>query len=191
MYKYEVLSPIWKDLLVVLKRQNLTTLQRVLNNTSRRLSVRVPIVAMTSLLNITLSLGFLLDHRDNLGLGLHQFGLIQHTSAAWKVLKAPADKQRVIVCGGAAPSLEDADTLTAPYGLSLPATLAMAGGASAGLRLVIDTLLGHRAGHVVHQQGNPRMGDRYEGIKSSGPRVEGTSTYLDYPLGTYPDFILV
>ena len=40
------------------------------------------------LLKLTLALGFSLDHHDNLGMWIHQFGLDQHTSASWKVLKA-------------------------------------------------------------------------------------------------------
>ena len=104
------------------------TLQRALNDTAHRLSVRAPIVAMPGLLKLTLDLGFRLDCCNDLGMGLHQFGLGQHTSATQKVLKVCANQNQVIVVSGAAPSLSDADTPTAPDGVSLMATISVARG---------------------------------------------------------------
>ena len=77
---HEDLLPIRKELVGGPNRQYLTTLQRALKNTSLRLSVRAPISAMPGLIKFTLALRFLLDHRDDLGTGMYQFGLGQHTS---------------------------------------------------------------------------------------------------------------
>ena len=54
------------------------------------LTIHTPTVATSGLIQLTLSLGFLLDHCDNLGMGLHYFGIGEHISAARKVLKARA-----------------------------------------------------------------------------------------------------
>ena len=100
---HEDLPPICKELSEAPKREHLTTLQRALDYTSHRLSIHAHIVPMPGLLKITLALGFCLDHQDDLGMGLHQFGLSQHTSAARKVLKARADQHQVIAGSGATP----------------------------------------------------------------------------------------
>ena len=111
-----------------LKHQHLTTLQMHLDDTACCLRVHTPIIATPGILKITLDLGFYLDNHNDLGTGLHQFGLGQHTSATRKVLKDRSDQNQVFADGGAAPYLDDAATLTAPDGVSLPATMAMAWG---------------------------------------------------------------
>ena len=73
-------------------------------------------------------------------MGLHQFRLVQHTSAARKVLKARIEQHQVIAGGGAAPSLSGASTLTAPDGVYLLSNLSMARGSHAQLRVVLVTL---------------------------------------------------
>ena len=55
------------------------TLQRDLYNITRRLSVQTPIIATPGLLKITLKLGYRLEHCDNLGSGIHKFGLLFNT----------------------------------------------------------------------------------------------------------------
>ena len=94
------------------------------------------------MLKLTLDLGFYLDHHIDLGMGLHQLGIGQHTYAAQNVLKDCADQHQVIMGNGAATSLADAATLTAPDGVSLPDTLAMEQGSHARLREVLVTLYG-------------------------------------------------
>ena len=89
-------------------------MQRDLDDTSHRLSVHAPTVATSGLLKLNLSLGFLLDHWDDLGMGVHQFGMGQHTSVTKAVLKACTDQHQVTAGGGAAPSLEEASTMIAP-----------------------------------------------------------------------------
>ena len=119
---------------------------------------------MPGLLKITPALGFHIYHRDNLRIGLHQFRISQQTSAAWKVVKAPANQHQVIAGGGAAPSLADAATLTAPDGVSLSATLAMAWGSYLRLRVVLVTLFGpdHPTTLAIEKfdHGNHGEGDR-------------------------------
>ena len=124
------------------KRQHLTTLDRAQKKTACPLSVRAPIVAKTDIIKLILALGFQLDHRDDLDTSLHHFGLFQHTSATWNVLKSRSYQHHVIADGGTAPSLEDAATLTTPDGVSLPPTMAMSQGIHVRLRVVLVTLLG-------------------------------------------------
>ena len=118
----------------------MTTLQRDLDDKSRRLSIRAPIVATPGLLKIALEIDFHLEHRNALGTGLYQFRIGQHTSAARKVLKASADQHQVIAVGGAAPSPAYTAMLTATDGVSLTSTLDMARGYHARLRVVLTTL---------------------------------------------------
>ena len=80
------------------------------------------------MLKITLVLGCRLEHCNDLGSGLHMFGLVQHTSASRKVLKVHSDQHQVIMGGSATPSLADGDTLAVPYGVSLSSTLALVRG---------------------------------------------------------------
>ena len=62
--------PVLKELAIPLKHQHLMTLQRSLDNTTRRLNVRAPIIVMPGIIKITLALGFRLEHRNYLSLGL-------------------------------------------------------------------------------------------------------------------------
>ena len=133
---------MWKELARAPKRQHLAILQRPLDDTARRLSVRVPIVATPGIFKLTLDLGFYLYHCDNFGTGLHQFELVQYVSAARKVLKACSDQHQVIAGAAAAPYLADATTLTSPDSVSLPATLAMSQGSHARMRVVLVALFG-------------------------------------------------
>ena len=79
------------------------THQRNLDDTTWSLSAWAPILATPGLLKITLALGFLLEHHDDLCSGLHKFGLVQHTSASRKVLKVHFDQHKVIMGGSTAP----------------------------------------------------------------------------------------
>ena len=94
---------IWKEVVGVPKLQLLMMLQRALDDTACCLSVRAHIVTTPSLSKLTLALDVCLYHRDNLVTGLHQFGLVQNTCAAQKVLKPRANQHQVIACGGAYP----------------------------------------------------------------------------------------
>ena len=79
---HKYLPSIWKGIVETPKCQHLTTIQRVIDDTVCCLNIRAPIVMTSGLLKLTVDLGFCLDHRDALGMGLHQFGMVQNTSAA-------------------------------------------------------------------------------------------------------------
>ena len=100
-------------------------LQRDLDNTTQCLSICMSIATTLGLLKLAQALCFILDHRDDLGTDLNQFGLSQHISASQKVLKAHYEQHKVIAVGRASPSLSDTATLMVPDGVSLSATLAM------------------------------------------------------------------
>ena len=54
------------------KKQRLTTLQHVFDDTAWHLFIQATIAANTFLLKMTLSLIFCLYSQDNLGMGIHQ-----------------------------------------------------------------------------------------------------------------------
>ena len=105
-----------------------------------------------SLLETTLSLGFPLNHRDDLGTGIHQFCLGQHNYASGKVPKARFDQHQIISGGGGIPTLVYAAYLTAPYGVFFPETVPMARSAHARLMVVLETLIGryHPSAQVIY-----------------------------------------
>ena len=104
----------------------MTYLQQTFYDTDIQLGVQDPILATPGLLNMILDLRLLLNHRGNLKKGIHQFLLGQHTSAARKLLKGRVDQHQVITGSGGAPTLANADYLTAPNGVSLTETLDIA-----------------------------------------------------------------
>ena len=143
------LPPVWKLLTDAPKRQQLTTLQCTCDDTTQRLSVRAPIISTQSLLKMDLTLGFCIDHKNELVTGLHRFCLVQHNYAARKVLKACVDQHQVIAVGGSASTLAYTSYLMVPYGVYPPETTAMARSTHICLRVVLDTLL--RLYHPVAQ----------------------------------------
>ena len=95
---------------------------------------------MPGLLKLALALGVCLDRGNNLGMGLHQFGISQHTSASWKVIKASSGQHQVFSGSSAAPSLHDAAMLMEPYGVSLLVILAIAQESHTRLKVVLVAL---------------------------------------------------
>ena len=69
---------------------------------------------------MTLSLSFHLDHRYDLGMGIHQFCLWKHISVTRNILMNRVDQNQVIAGRGKVSTLEDAADLTVPDGVSLP-----------------------------------------------------------------------
>ena len=140
------LPSMWKMMVDAPNCQHITTFQRVFDDTSQRLSVGSPIIVAPILLKMTLDLVFHLNHRDNLGTGLHLFYLIQH-----KVLNACSDQHQVVAGGGGTPTLVDACYLPAPDGVSLPEKVVMAWSAHARLQLSLETLIrrDHPSSHAM------------------------------------------
>ena len=136
------LPPVWKALVDAPKRHQMTTLQSAFDNTARRMSIQAPIVMTPSLLNTTLSIGFHIYHRDNLGKGIHQFYLWHQTSTTRKVLKDRVDQHHVISGGGGAPTLADSAYLTAPDRVSLPEIVVLVQSSQNRLWVLLETLLG-------------------------------------------------
>ena len=111
----------------------MTTLHYAFDDTTRKLIFHVPIIATPGLLNMDLAIGSLLYHMDNLGMGLHQFGLIQ---------KARVDQHQVIAGAVGAPTLANAAFLMVPYGFSLTKMVAIAQIIHIRLLVVLYTLIG-------------------------------------------------
>ena len=112
-------------------------------------------------------------------MGLHQFGLSQHTSASRKVLKSHANQHQVIVGGRYAPSLANTATLTVPDSVSLPDTLTMARGYHAHLRVVLVTLfLSDHPTALAMKWLNTEIVDSYMELEEYNPRDRGLKARL-------------
>ena len=114
----------------------------MLNISKQLLKVLALTIATQGILKTNLYLGFRLDHKYELGMGLHQFVLGQNTNTIRKHMKSHEEKHQVIVEGERELSLADAAFLTAPYGISLLGILPMARSAHLRLGLLVSTLLG-------------------------------------------------
>ena len=80
----------------------------------------MPIVVNPAILKLALGLGCCLDSRDDLMTGLHAFILGQHSPAEQKRLKEVAARYDMVMGSVGAPSMADANILSAPDGLTLP-----------------------------------------------------------------------
>ena len=107
----------------------------------KHMGVCAPIIVIPILLNMSLSLGFSLDQRNDLGTELHQVCLVHNTSDARKFLKARVNQHQAIAGGVVAPTLADTAYLTVPDRVTLPENLAMAQITHALLHVVLYTLI--------------------------------------------------
>ena len=103
----------------------MVVLHPVLDITTYCIEVQNSTVETPGILKISLYLGFRLEHHDNLGTGVLQFVLGEHTSAMCKALKAFAEQHQVIAVGEGATPLDHTVSLIAPNGVTLPGTLPM------------------------------------------------------------------
>ena len=101
------LPHVRKTLPDVPKRQQLTTLKPMFDNTAQCLRVCAPIVATPSIFNTTLALGFRINYMDNPKTGIHESYLGKNTYSARKVLKDHVDQHQVIAGDSGAPTLTD------------------------------------------------------------------------------------
>ena len=99
---------MWKTLAELPKCQQLTTLQCAFDDTALQLGICATIIAMPNLLKMSFDLVFCLNHSYDLGTGLNQLYLDQHTPSAQKVLKACVHQHQVIAGSDSAPTLADA-----------------------------------------------------------------------------------
>ena len=76
-------------------------------------------------------------HHENLGTGLYQLCLDQHTTEIRKNVKDRVDQHQVTYGGGGYGAI-----MTAPNGIALPKTLPMVHSFHAHLRVMLKNLLG-------------------------------------------------
>ena len=94
-------------------------LQRAFDGTTEEMGLRAPTIATPSLLKLVLALGFRMEIRDDLTMGIHPFVLGQHTATFRKFLCGQADRYAIVASGTGAPSLDDVEILPAPDGVTL------------------------------------------------------------------------
>ena len=114
-------------------------LQRAFNTAAEYMGLRTPTIATPSLLKLVLALGFRMEKRDDLTIGLHPFVLGQHTAAVRKFLCGQADRYAMVASSAGAPSLTDVEILSAPDGVTLPHNFSMARGQWLRTRLIVRT----------------------------------------------------
>ena len=78
--------PVWEALARASKHQQLLVLQQAFETAAEDMGLRAPTIATPSLLNLILALGFRMESRDDLTMGLHPFVLGQHTATVRKFL---------------------------------------------------------------------------------------------------------
>ena len=117
-------------------------LQRAFNTAAEYMGLRTPTIATPSLLKLVLALGFRMESRDDLTMGLHPFVLGQHTATFRKFLRRQADIYAIVTSGAGAPSLADVETLLSPDGVTLPRNFSMARGQWLRTQLIVGTCFG-------------------------------------------------
>ena len=122
------------------------------DDTSHRLGIRDPTVATPDLLKTTLYLGLRIYHRDNLGMGMHQFCLGQNYAATCNILKSCVDQHQVVAGGGGDPTLVYKARLVDPSGVSLLESFPMERSAYMQLCVGLDNLLvqDHPSAHSLY-----------------------------------------
>ena len=90
-----------------LKHQKLLVLQKAFDTAAEDMGMRAPTIATPSLLKLVLALGFRMDIRDDLTMGLHPFVLGKHTTTVQKFLRGQVDGYAMVASGAGAPSLAD------------------------------------------------------------------------------------
>ena len=131
------LPPVWEARARASKHQHILVLQRAFDRTAEEMGLRAPTIATPSLLKLVLALGFRMESRDDLTIGLHPFVLGQHTATVRKFLRGQADRYAMVASGTGAPSLADVEILSAPDGVTLPRNFSMARGQWLRPRLIV------------------------------------------------------
>ena len=107
------LSPFWEALARAKKYQQLLVLQRALHTTAEDMGLRAPTITKHSLLKLVLAIGFRMESRDDLTMGLHPFVLGQHTDLVRKFLSIQADRYVMVASSAGALSLAEVEILLA------------------------------------------------------------------------------
>ena len=136
------LPPVWEALARASKNQQLLVMQRAFNTVAKDMGLLAPTIATPSLLKLVLALGFRMEIRDNLTMGLHPFVLGQNTATVQKFRRGKADRYSMVVSGAGAPSLADVEILSAPNGVALPRNFSMARGQWLRTRLIVGNCFG-------------------------------------------------
>ena len=122
------LPPVWEALTRATKYQQLLVLQRAFNMDAEDMELRAPTITTPSMLKLVLALRFRMESRYDLPIGIHPFVLGQHTALVRKFLRSQADWYTMVASVAGAPSLADAEIISAPDGLTLPRKFSMACG---------------------------------------------------------------
>ena len=113
-----------------------------------------------------LALGFRMESRDDLTMGLHPFILGQHTATVRKFLSQQSDRYVMVASNTGAPSLVDVEILLALDGATLPRNSSMARGKWLRKRLIVGTCFG-----VDHNAS--------DGLKEFGEKMLARETELE------------
>ena len=142
MDKATNVSLIWKNLCAAPKHQQLQVLQQAVGKACDEIKIRAPIIVTPTSLKMTLGIGFCLDSQDDLTSGVLISILGRHTPEERKSLKEAGANYDMVIGGVGAPSMAEADTLTAPNGLTLSNSLSMLQGQNNRLRALAATFSG-------------------------------------------------
>ena len=82
---------VWEALSRASKNQQLLVLQRAFETAAADMGLHAPTIATPSLLKLVLALGFRMESRDDLTMGLHPFVLGQHKATLRIFLRGQAD----------------------------------------------------------------------------------------------------
>ena len=83
--------PVWEALVRASKHQPLLVLQRAFDTAAEDMGLRAPTITTPYLLKLVLALGFRMESRDDLTMGLHPFVLGQHKATLRIFLRGQAD----------------------------------------------------------------------------------------------------
>ena len=113
------LPPFWNLIAMAKKQQQLTVLQRAVDDTFLSLGIHYPKVASFMLLHIAVALSIRLKEKDDLSRSLHPFGLDQHASTVRKAIHTYGEQYN-FVPDGKGTTVADKLNIRVPSGVSIP-----------------------------------------------------------------------
>ena len=133
---------LWPALKRAPKYRQLAELQDQLDWTAYALGIKLSTVAMPSPLKKIVTLGMRMRDPEDLTRGVQPFILGQYTAARRKSAAISSKQYYTVVGGGAAPSIANADVLSAPDGMYLTLTFIQARGQLTRTRVIHACLFG-------------------------------------------------